>query len=180
MEVRHEMVECLSCDIYTGNNPSCGGYKVDFKIIIKVAPDTDSGHKPMSNNKNLLPKLSVTEYVENVKSAMEQLETMEMGNEKLERYKEVKALLKQNNDAAIKVFMLRGLLAIVLFAIFIITIILTGNRTVQIIVFVVIAILGICLISPMLPSPFVPYQDKLRKMMKKDGVKYRDCSIISK
>ena len=134
----------------------------------------------MSNNKNLLPKLSVTEYVENVKSAMEQLETMEMGNEKLERYKEVKALLKQNNDAAIKVFMLRGLLAIVLFAIFIITIILTGNRTVQIIVFVVIAILGICLISPMLPSPFVPYQDKLRKMMKKDGVKYRDCSIISK
>ena len=134
----------------------------------------------MKNNENLFSKLSVKEYVENVKSAVEQLETMEMGDEKLERYKQVKALLKQNNNAATKVFMLRGLLFILLAVVFLVSIMVINNNTIQIICFIVLAVCGMCLISPMFPSPFAQYWTKLKKMMKNDGVRFRDCSIISK
>ena len=130
--------------------------------------------------KSLLSRLSIKEYVDNVKVAIEELEQMEMGENKLERYRNTKVLIKESSKSVLKVFLWRALVFMVFFLLFILVVIYSENNIVQIVSFVVLGIFGMYLISPMLPSPFVPYQDKLKKMMKKDGVKYRDCTMIKK
>ena len=133
-----------------------------------------------NNKNNFLSKLSIAEHKERVKAAMEELEKMEMSDSKLECYKKTKALLVDSSKAALKAFLWRALIFMVVFILFMITLSLTENNTIQIICFVVLGICGIFMISPMLPPPFATYQGELREMMKKDGVRYKDCTIKEK
>lgn len=136
----------------------------------------------MGKNKenSFLSKLSIAEHKERVNAAMEELEKMEMGDSKLECYKKTKALIIDSSKAALKAFLWRALILIGVFIIFITAISLTDNDVIQIISFVIMAIFAIYTISPMFPPPFATSQAQLQQMMKKDGVRYKDCTLKEK
>lgn len=131
-----------------------------------------------NQDKSFISRFSIKEYVENVKVAVEELEQIEMGEEKLERYKRAKTLIHDSSKSILRAFLWRALVFMVFFILFLLTIIYVENDIIQIASFVVLGVCGLFLISPMLPSPLAQYQDKLKKMMKQDGVRYRDCSLI--
>ena len=119
-------------------------------------------------------RFAISKHLENVKKAVEELETMEMGEEKLEAYKRVDCLIKDSIGKALKAFLWRSLVFMAVFVLFLVTISCVKSNWVQIAVGIVTALCFMFLISPMFPSPFGIYQSKLKQMMKKDGVKSAD------
>lgn len=75
--------------------------------------------------------------------------------------------------------LLRGAVVIALLVVFLVVIHYLENITIEIVVFAVLALGTIFLISPLFPLPFQSIAANLGKMMKKDGVRYRDCTIKS-
>ena len=136
-------------------------------------------NKETTKKTNLFSNSFVKDYKEKLNYEMEQLEGMEMGESKLEAYKKTKSMLVDATRRLTSAVLLRGAVVMALLVVFLVVIHYVENTTIEIVVFAVLALGTIFLISPVFPSPFQSIAANLGKMMKKDGVRYRDCTIKS-